>query len=101
MNKHTSFAWVIYNIANMACWTLLALAFGRWWIALFSILFFATMKNGERYFYCDHCGAISPTGKNLEEADKKGREAGWIRRKTEKGWEDICPDCQRKERGGL
>lgn len=32
------------NIAIMACWTVLAIYFNRWWIALFALLFFSYVR---------------------------------------------------------
>ena len=100
MNKRTIWAWVFYHIFNLACWTFLAVTFGHWWIALFAILFLGTVKSGGRYFYCDICGAYSPAAPTLDEAEKKRVDAGWIRRKTKNGFEDICPNCQKKEEDG-
>lgn len=34
----------IKNIAIMACWTVLAIYFNRWWIALFALLFFSFVR---------------------------------------------------------
>ncbi len=34
----------IDNVVNMICWTCLAIFFGKWWIALFAILFATTVK---------------------------------------------------------
>lgn len=96
MNKHTIWAWVFYHVVNLICWALLAVVFGRWWIALFAVLFLGTLRNGDRYFYCDICGACSPAASTLDKAEKKRVEAGWIRRKTENGMEDICPACQKR-----
>lgn len=55
-------------------------------------------KNGRMFLLiCDVCG---------EEADKqffdfydaveykKDKDNGWISRKTDDGWQDICPECK-------
>lgn len=47
MNKHIYWAVALENSALMLCWTALAIFFGKWWIALFSILCFSTVKKGE------------------------------------------------------
>ena len=38
------FAWILYNIAVVICFTALAIYFNHWWIALFSALFIASAK---------------------------------------------------------
>jgi hypothetical protein len=35
---------VFKNIVCMICWTVLAIYFGRWWIALFSMLSFTSIE---------------------------------------------------------
>lgn len=53
------FAWMLYNIVVVICFTALAIYFNHWWIALFSALFIASAhykdddkkkedENGER-----------------------------------------------------
>lgn len=34
----------IINVIVMVCWTALAIHFGKWWIALFAVLCFSTVK---------------------------------------------------------
>lgn len=43
--KHPVWAICLKNAICMACWAALAIYFGRWWIALFSVL---TMTSWER-----------------------------------------------------
>lgn len=45
MNRNISVLLVcLENVAMMVCWTLLAIHFEKWWIALFAILCFTTLK---------------------------------------------------------
>ena len=37
-------AWATKNCVCITCWTLLAVAFGKWWIALFALLFMSDLK---------------------------------------------------------
>lgn len=39
MNKNTVWAWAIKNSVCVICWTVLAIIFNKWWIALFGLLF--------------------------------------------------------------
>ena len=43
--KGVYYAVLIENIIMMICWTVLAIHFGKWWIALFSVLCFSSLKN--------------------------------------------------------
>lgn len=45
MNKNSIWAWVIDNAINIICWTVLAIVFNKWWIALFAILFVSSIKD--------------------------------------------------------
>ena len=40
---------VIENLGIMAAWTILAIFFNKWWIALFAILCFASIKVRTNY----------------------------------------------------
>ena len=42
MNAWT--AWAIKNSVVMICWTVLAVVFGKWWIALFSVLSLSNLE---------------------------------------------------------
>lgn len=35
---------MLKNSVALVCWTVLAVVFGRWWIALFSVLFLSSVK---------------------------------------------------------
>ena len=39
MNKSMVWAWAIKNSICVICWTVLAVVFDKWWIALFGGLF--------------------------------------------------------------
>ena len=61
MNNHTVWAWAVKNSVDIVCWTLLAVFFGKWWIALFAALFVNDMKSSvQKYRICDGCGRQSP-----------------------------------------
>ena len=49
MNRNTSIFWAgaIKNSVCMICWTVLAIVFDKWWIALFTVLFFTTLQEGD------------------------------------------------------
>lgn len=44
MNKHAWWAWATKNSVIMICWTVLAIIFGQWWIALFGAAFLTSLK---------------------------------------------------------
>ena len=39
------YAVLIENVIIMICWTILAINFGKWWIALFSVCCFSSLKH--------------------------------------------------------
>lgn len=89
-------AWAIKNSVVVMCWTSLAVFFGKWWIALFGVLFLSSIKTeSARTCYCDQCGQQLPFSGTFEELVKAKQAAGWVRRKNGEKWEDICPQCQR------
>ena len=47
--KHIWWAWALKNSVAIACWTILAIYFNKWWIALFAALFLSSVstKNGK------------------------------------------------------
>ena len=92
MNKHTIWAWAIKNSICVLCWAALAVFFGKWWIALFGVLFLSEVKTGyKNYQICDKCGKHSPYADSREESLTKARAAGW--KHIEEGNRDYCPDC--------
>lgn len=103
-NKHTWWAWAVKNSICIICWTILAAKFDRWWIALFAMLFMSSLettknKGDHHYFICDCCGRYSPEGTSRDDAERRRIEAGWIRRKINDKWKDICPECQNTGNG--
>ncbi len=47
---------------------------------------------------CDLCEARLPGEFSFHDAVQAKKDAGWISRKVDGEWEDVCPDCQREER---
>lgn len=45
MNKHIWWAVALENSVLAICWTGLAIHFDKWWLALFSLLAFTTIKS--------------------------------------------------------
>ena len=99
MNKHAWWAWAIKNSVCVICWTILAVVFNDWRIALVSILFMSSLKtdNSLHYIICDKCGIHSPYAQSYNEAIEKARAAGWIIRKNGTKWDDRCPECQKMD----
>lgn len=96
-NKHAWWMWALQNSIYVICWTILAVVFHKWWIALFAALFVSSLetKSLHRYFrICDKCGKRSPDADDYNGAIDKAKAAGWVVRKTPDGWDDRCPDCQ-------
>ena len=95
MNKSIIWAWAIKNSICVICWTALAIVFHKWWIALFSALFFSDLKtNIGNYRVCDGCGKHSPYACNHNEALDKAKAAGWIHQVD--GNKDYCPECSKR-----
>ena len=44
MIKHAWWAWTLKNSVCIICWTVLAIGFKHWWIALFSLLFMTSLE---------------------------------------------------------
>ena len=44
MIKHEWSAWALKNSVTIACWTILAIYFNKWWIALFAVLFLSSIS---------------------------------------------------------
>lgn len=97
MKKHAWWACVVDNAITITCFTILALVFGKWWIALFSLLFMSTVKSSAKnYRICDGCGRHSPYADSHNEALEKAAAEGWITRRNGDNWEDFCPECRKK-----
>lgn len=86
-------AWAIKNSVCIICWTVLAIVFDKWWIALFASFFLSGLKTKYKsYRVCDKCGKHSPYADNYNEALDKAKESGWVHYVD--GNKDYCPDCQ-------
>lgn len=93
MNNSTVWAWAVKNSICVICWTVLAVIFNKWWIALFAILFMSSYQQKHKsYRVCDKCGKHGPYADSYNEALNKAKEAGWIHYVD--GNKDFCPDCQ-------
>ena len=93
MNKNIYWPWAIKNIIDIACWTVLAIHFNKWWIALFAALFVSSLKtNVGKYKICDRCGKHSPYADSHNEALEKAKAAGWVH--YVECNKDYCPDCK-------
>lgn len=94
MNKNMIWAWAIKNSICVICWTILAIVFNKWWIALFGLLFMSSLKTKyKNYRVCDNCGKHSPYADSYNEALEKAKEAGWVH--YTEGNKDYCPECQK------
>lgn len=95
MNNISIWAWAIKNSICVICWTILAIIFNKWWIALFGLLFISTLTTKQQtYRICDKCGKHSPYANSHNEALDKAKDAGWIHSVTDN--KDYCPECQQK-----
>lgn len=95
MDKNLDWSIAIKNSICMICWTVLAIIFHKWWIALFSILFFTTYTTRAKYSrICDGCGKHSPNADSYNKALDEAKAAGWIHYVDEN--KDYCPECQNK-----
>lgn len=91
MSKSDLWAWAIKNSIYIICWTVLAIVFNKWWIALFGLLFMSKPQT-KYYRVCDKCGKHSPYADSYNDALDKAKEAGWVH--CVDGNKDYCPDCQ-------
>lgn len=90
MRRNSLLAQTIQNTIAISAWIILAIAFNKWWIALFSILFMTRY----RYFrFCDKCGKRAPYANSYHDALKRAKEIGWIH--CAETNEDYCPECQK------
>lgn len=101
MDKSIYWSVAIKNSICMICWTILAIVFNKWWIALFCALCMSYVKPSAYHGYyriCDKCGKISPVADSYDKAIEKAEESGWIIKKNGNEWDDRCPECQMKNR---
>ena len=96
MNKHTIWAIAIKNSICVICWVVLAIAFNKWWIALFGLLFLtsSTTQSIHKYYrVCDGCGKHSEYADSPNEALDKAKANGWVHYVD--GNKDYCPECSK------
>ena len=92
MNKVAWAAWAVKNIICVVCWTVLAIVFNKWWIALFGLLFMTSIKQQLQYYrICDKCGKHSPYANGYNEALDAAKAEGWVH--YAEGNKDYCPEC--------
>lgn len=95
MNKSLIWAWAIKNGIAIICWAALAIAFDKWWIALFAVLFLSDLQTKHKsYRVCDNCGKHSPYADSYNEALENAQQAGWLH--VAEGNKDYCPDCRKE-----
>jgi hypothetical protein len=86
----------IKNSVCMICWSVLAIIFDKWWIALFAALFmtsYTTQTDVKKYYrVCDKCGKYSPYADSHNGALEKAKAAGWVHYADDN--KDYCPECQ-------
>ena len=44
MDKNTLYIWAVKNSIALIAWTVLAIVFNKWWIALFAALFMSSLE---------------------------------------------------------
>lgn len=91
-DKSTIWQWVTAEAVVLICWTVLAVVFHKWWIALFAALFTPSIKwRGDTY--CDNCGKRIYHS-DLSRREEDLRKAGWVTVLGKDGKpKDFCPDC--------
>lgn len=95
MNKSLYWSIAIKNSICVICWAVLAIIFGKWWIALFSVLFIISFSVKNQYYrICDRCGKHGPYADSYNDALDRAKAAGWIHHVD--GNKDYCPACRMK-----
>ena len=93
MNKNLYWSIAIKNSICVICWTVLAIVFHKWWIALFGALFLTDAITKRQYYRtCDGCGKHSEWADSHNESLDKAKAAGWIHYVD--GDKDYCPECR-------
>lgn len=93
MRNKSFLSCMIYNSIAVICWTILAILFNHWWIALFSLLFMSSVESKYKHHrVCDGCGKHSPYADSYNEALDKAKSAGWTHIAASN--KDYCPQCR-------
>ena len=95
MDKNVLWPIAIKNSICTICWTILAIIFNKWWIALFGVLFLTSWQTStarKYYRICDGCGKHSEYADSYNEALDKAKATGWMH--IVDGNKDYCPGCQ-------
>ena len=93
--KNVWWAWAIKNMTCMICWTILAIVFDKWGIALFGLFTMSNLTSQPgKYYYriCDKCGRHSEYADTFDVAIEAAKKNGWLYDKDKN--KDYCPDCQ-------
>jgi hypothetical protein len=94
-DKSIWWSMAIKNSVCMVCWFVLAIIFGKWWIALFAALFMTSYETKHQYYrVCDVCGKHGPNADTYNSAIDAAKESGWIH--ITEGNKDYCPECKTK-----
>jgi hypothetical protein len=98
MDKNIYWPVAIKNSICVICWTVLAIIFHKWWIALFGALFLTSIETRKKHCrVCDVCGKHSPYANSHNEALDKAKANGWLHYVD--GNKDYCPGCVAKMDG--
>ena len=93
VNKNIYWAIAIKNSICVICFTVLAIIFHKWGIALLSAFFLTSYEMEKRYYrVCDKCGKHSPYADNYNDALDKAKTAGWVHYVACN--KDYCPECK-------
>lgn len=97
MNKNMMWAIALKNSICLICFTVLAVIFNEWWIALFAAFFMTSYQTKYQYYrVCDGCGKHSPSADTYNSALDKAIKYGWLH--VVDGNQDYCPECQMKNK---
>jgi hypothetical protein len=95
MDKNLYWSIAIKNGICVICWTVLAIIFNKWWIALFGALFLTSYETKQNFYrFCDGCGKYSMPAKSYNSALDLAKANGWIH--ITDGNKDYCPECKIK-----
>lgn len=98
MDKNNYWGFIIYNIVCIICFTILAVLFNRWWVALFVLLCLNYPKLVTKHCrVCDICGKKSTGADTPEQALSNAINDGWLH--IVDGNKDFCPICRKRIQG--